>query len=377
MDRLRGLVAEKARAVPQGQKWVRRSDMLREDAGRLQKDDAAAAKKRAEREALNLRELSDHLDSKTAAAKGEEKPTEDVDRDKATTADVAQDEANQAAALPRNEVVRRLRKFAEPATLFGETDAQRYRRMCALELHHHEDEMMGGQKNVFLESFGGRTPKRRRDDVANDDDEDLFAHEAAPSEAESTSTTEKCSKKLSIPDEAEAEAEPTPSSGPQKCEIILKWIRRMLHEWEAELVEKSEAEKQTVRGRRDIALHRQTRRDVRPLLRLLKQAGMEADVVEKLYNIVLCCEEKEYKSAHDKYIELAIGNAAWPMGVTMVGIHERAGRSKIFTSEIAHVLNDETTRKYIQMFKRLMSFCQRKFPTDDPSHMICISTTHV
>ncbi|ETW46133.1 pre-mRNA-splicing factor 18 [Plasmodium falciparum MaliPS096_E11] len=49
---------------------------------------------------------------------------------------------------------------------------------------------------------------------------------------------------------------------------------------------------------------------------------------------------------------LAIGNAAWPMGVTMVGIHERAGRSKIYASEVAHILNDETTRKYIQMIKR-------------------------
>jgi hypothetical protein len=30
------------------------------------------------------------------------------------------------------------------------------------------------------------------------------------------------------------------------------------------------------------------------------------------------------------------------MGVTMVGIHERTGRAKIFSSQIAHILNDET-----------------------------------
>lgn len=44
---------------------------------------------------------------------------------------------------------------------------------------------------------------------------------------------------------------------------------------------------------------------------------------------------KEYVKAHDKYLEIAIGNAPWPMGVTMVGIHERSGRSKIFSSQIA------------------------------------------
>jgi hypothetical protein len=32
------------------------------------------------------------------------------------------------------------------------------------------------------------------------------------------------------------------------------------------------------------------------------------------------------------------GNAAWPMGVTMVGIHERAAREKISQSQTARAL---------------------------------------
>jgi hypothetical protein len=51
-------------------------------------------------------------------------------------------------------------------------------------------------------------------------------------------------------------------------------------------------------------------------------------------------------------------------GVTMVGIHERSSREKIFSNQIAHVLNDETQRKYIQALKRIMSFVQRAYPTD-------------
>ena len=46
---------------------------------------------------------------------------------------------------------------------------------------------------------------------------------------------------------------------------------------------------------------------------------------------------------------MSIGNAPWPIGVTMVGIHARTGREKIFSQSIAHVLNDETQRKYIQV----------------------------
>ena len=53
--------------------------------------------------------------------------------------------------------------------------------------------------------------------------------------------------------------------------------------------------------------------------------------------------------AHDAYLEMAIGNAAWPIGVTMVGIHARTGREKISSRYVAHVLNDETQRKYIQV----------------------------
>lgn len=34
-------------------------------------------------------------------------------------------------------------------------------------------------------------------------------------------------------------------------------------------------------------------------------------------------------------VRLSVGNAAWPMGVTMVGIHERAAREKINQSQIA------------------------------------------
>jgi len=68
-------------------------------------------------------------------------------------------------------------------------------------------------------------------------------------------------------------------------------------------------------------------------------------------------------------MDLSIGNAPWPIGVTMVGIHERSGRAKIFTSEIARkflfdfwvnfqdIMNDESQKRYVQAFKRLLTIC--------------------
>lgn len=51
---------------------------------------------------------------------------------------------------------------------------------------------------------------------------------------------------------------------------------------------------------------------------------------------VLCCVQ-----ANDIYLEMAIGNAPWPIGVTMVGIHARTGREKIFAQNVARILSEE------------------------------------
>jgi pre-mRNA-splicing factor 18 len=95
-----------------------------------------------------------------------------------------------------------------------------------------------------------------------------------------------------------------------------------------------------------------------------------------LCDILRQLTRREYIKASDAYYRMAIGNAPWPIGVTNVGIHTRTGREKLFSQHIAHVLNDEVQRKYIQVggmharvltnqgLKRLMTYCQKRFPTD-------------
>ena len=81
------------------------------------------------------------------------------------------------------------------------------------------------------------------------------------------------------------------------------------------------------------------------------------------------CLVRNYVFANEEYLRLAVGNAPWPIGVTSVGIHDRAARENISTSKIAHVLNDERQRKYVTSMKRLITYCQTKYPTD-PSKMV-------
>jgi pre-mRNA-splicing factor 18 len=93
------------------------------------------------------------------------------------------------------------------------------------------------------------------------------------------------------------------------------------------------------------------------------------DILDPVNQICCFLQEREYVKANDHYLQMSIGNAPWPMGVTMVGIHERSAREKIFTNQVAHVLNDETQRKYIQAVKRIMTWAQRKYP-NDPSKCV-------
>lgn len=150
-----------------------------------------------------------------------------------------------------------------------------------------------------------------------------------------------------------------------------------MREWKAELESRSESQKRSAQGKIDTATYVQTKAHIKPLYRQLKQKvaisllfqyayfkTLADDLLTPIHEIAQYLPEREYVKAHDAYLKMAIGNAPWPMGVTMVGIHERSAREKIHSDQIAHVLNDESQRKYIQAVKRLMTFCQRVYPTD-------------
>jgi len=128
-------------------------------------------------------------------------------------------------------------------------------------------------------------------------------------------------------------------------------------------------QKKSPAGKIATATFKQTERSIQPLFKRLRKQSLPDDMVESIYEIVVKLRQREYVKANDIYLQLAIGNAPWPLGVTMVGIHERSAREKIFSNQVAHILNDEVTRKYIQSIKRAMTYCQTRYPTS-PSKMI-------
>lgn len=237
--------------------------------------------------------------------------------------------------MPKDEVIAKLKARGEPITYFAETDLQRAERLRKLELLA-PTEYTEGSTNEFAKTM----------------------QEVEEHEAEETAQAQKIEKDDPLFKEESREAE-------SEEEQVLFWIRKLLAMMWKELNARGEDVKRTGAGKRDIATFKQTQAYVRPLLQQLNSKGKDpvpADIFEHLRRVRNFCEARDYKKADESYYELAIGNAAWPMGVTMVGIHERSAREKISSSSVAHVLNDETQRKYITVVKRLITFHAIKFP---------------
>lgn len=109
----------------------------------------------------------------------------------------------------------------------------------------------------------------------------------------------------------------------------------------------------------------QTRENMKPLFRKFESGDLDDSLLQPIVEIVKALQERRYVDANDGYLRLSIGKAAWPIGVTMVGIHERSAREKLHDGEKGHVMGDEATRKYLQSIKRCLTFAQVRWPPQD------------
>jgi len=274
------------------------------------------------------------------------------------------DEAEEEDAMDPSEVKWRLRSHAQPLTLFGETNRERLQR-----LKHHE--LLISEKHAG--SMG--TGHELQAIIAAEVDNEIMNATLAAMEHNNAEDPEE-SRKAAAKQERVKERRHnkfkemrTRDEFDNPQDFIVFFFKRMLLVWEEELAARPSEEKSSVKGKEASATQKQTRQYLYPFFKQLKSGECPEDVVKCTEIIVSRCIEREYVKASESYLKMAIGNAAWPMGVTMVGIHERAGREKIHTSNVAHCMNNEMSRKYIQGIKRIMTFCQHAYPTF-PSKMV-------
>ena len=156
--------------------------------------------------------------------------------------------------------------------------------------------------------------------------------------------------------------DPTQFSNEYKSEELFNWINLVLEDWEQYIMENlnNKRVKSNIISK-ELEKYKQCCQNVKPLLSLLQERELNQVILDKLFKVMVFAENRDLLNANDRYIDLSIGNAAWPMGLTMVGIHQRTGKSSIAPTQVAYILNDEVTKKYLQSIRRILSFLQIRY----------------
>ena len=154
----------------------------------------------------------------------------------------------------------------------------------------------------------------------------------------------------------------TQFSNEYKSNELFNWINIVLEDWEQYIIENlNDKRVKSNFVSKELEKYKQCTQNIRPLLNLLQERKLHQVILDKLFKVMVFAENRDLLNANDRYIDLSIGNAAWPMGLTMVGIHQRTGKSSVAPTQVAYILNDEETKKYLQSIRRILSFLQVRY----------------
>ncbi|KAF8401697.1 hypothetical protein HHK36_012643 [Tetracentron sinense] len=371
MDLLKRELQRKRQSLAEdvgGKRVFKRSEIEQKKIQRLREEE------KRELEAKALREKQQNSISTTSSSSSTTTPSNpnsksDVPSSSSKTLETLTEEQKiDDLVLPKQEVIRRLRFLKQPITLFGEDDDARLDRLkftLKSGVFEVDNDMTEGQTNDFLRDIA-ELRKRQKTGISSDrkrksKEDGTEDGDGGGGGGDDDMSGDGGSSGV----DADKDLKRMKSNFEDLCDEdkILVFFKRLLNEWKQELDEMQEVEKRTAKGKSMVATFKQCARYLNPLFKFCRKKILPDDIRQALLVVVNCCMKRDYLAAMDQYIKMAIGNAPWPIGVTMVGIHERSAREKIYTNSVAHIMNDETTRKYLQSVKRLMTFCQRRYPS--------------
>lgn len=317
--------AQRAADYQREQEELEKARLERLDKKRKREEDEAEAKRVREEKRRRLAEESKKLAE-------EERLQEERERRKRLGLpelpekdDEGEDELKDGEKnMNEDEVLEKLRDMGEPRRLFGETPVDRIRRYKKLM-----------EKALAPKLSNGPIP-----------------------------TT------LQLLPEAEMKVPETVPTDPEAQKYLHRQIGSyfdmLLTEWARALSRRPQEVKDSVSGKQALNNYISARDALRPLFAKLEAATLSPVLLKAVNEIVHLAQLKKYVFANDAYLRLSIGKAAWPIGVTMVGIHERSAREKLHGGDQeAHIMSDEGTRKMLQGIKRCLSFAQTRWPPED------------
>lgn len=293
--------------------------------------------------------------------------------------------------LPALIVKKRLRERKEPTMLFGESDEDTYIRLRRLELEELGSSRLGQgylqndyrtsrkrqrkeeiEELLMREYNKGKTDNFIKPDFVQSEKEfkyDIklpklpdFVKDLLPKKDESI---ESCTNRAyeSLQPLAKELKRGTRQSEMDTLAGIFKYLLAL---WGTELnTMRSLVQKKSQKGRSQTNAYKNTEDMIRPLFKMLETHTLQADITCHLADMIKhILVDRNYVNATLAYMQLAIGNSPWPLGITMTQIHVRPGHEKIKAKNVAHVFNDEVQRRFIQATKRLTTVAQRIWPCD-------------
>ena len=310
---------EEKRAAKATEKRKREEDAAEEAKIREEKRQRLAEESRRHREEQEAEE--ERIRRKRLGLPELPPPGANSENENLAEADDDDDDDDELEDVADEELTAKLRELGEPTTLFGETHTTRLRRYRTL---------------------AGLYP----------------AVYAGPIQ---TSLRPVLEKDMKVPGRVPPEEDK--KARRYLFRQLASYFNMVLREWEAVLAK--EGAHDTFAGKAAVNAMVSSKETMRPLFRKLEKAELDESILAAIVEIVQAAQERRYVDANDGYLRLSIGKAAWPIGVTMVGIHERSAREKLHNGEKGHVMGDEATRKYLQSIKRCLTFAQVRWPPAD------------
>ena len=344
-----GEIEEKRKAAYREAQTIREAERAAKAAAKRKREDEIAEETRIRDE--KRRRLAEESKQRRAAREAEEERArrkriglpelpEEGEADAKARADKAKEDDDDEATkdMDKDELREALRKLGVPIILFGETHAQRLRR--------------------YRQTAAAAAAA-------------LTSAEAAKLPVPTTLVPVP-EKDMKVPAVGDI---PRDTKGLQYLyRQLASYFNLVFREWELALQEtaakmKETGESDASRGARYIM--EQSRSAIRPLFRRLENGSLDNDkILPAIVEIAHAAQERRYVDANDAYLRLSIGKAAWPIGVIMVGIHERSAREKLHGGDKGGVMTDDVTRKYVQSIKRCLTFAQVRWPPHDASQLM-------
>jgi len=345
-----------------GKKYVKRSEIdavrqkrLNEEQERINIAKGKVASEQAASEVAPPAEQAPGVGGELPAEQAADNPVKKKERkekEKVATED-------QLEVMSREEVIRRLRVLGQPATLFGEDEEDRHQRLIIAAKNISVDDFTGGQqsnemqlklKNIQTQAAKQLAAKRKEEKGKTPESAEADLEAAFESAAAEV---------------AKKRAEENMTVG----ERIIAFFKHIMLEWKEEIDKMEDDYLVSMGGKLQRATFELSLTAMKSLYKQLKRGTCPDDLQRGLWLILLAMQRRDYREAMDVYLRISIGNAPWPIGVTMVGIHERSAREKIYSNSQAHIMHDEASRKFLQAVKRCITFCQRRFPAN-PSRAV-------